>query len=63
LLLKSKIIKEYDNLVVFSKAGGESEIYYNITKEFLKKEIELPAVLIVPGKLHFREKDFLELFE
>jgi diphthamide biosynthesis methyltransferase len=23
----------------------------------------LPAVLIVPGKLHFREKDFLELFE
>lgn len=61
LLLKAKLIKEYVELVVFSKAGGESEIYYNIAKEFLNKKIDLPAVLIIPGKLHFREKDFLEL--
>jgi diphthine synthase len=63
MLLKAKIIKDYDKLVVFSKAGGESEIYFNIAKEFLKKQIDLPAVLIIPGKLHFREKDYLELFE
>ena len=63
LLLKTKLVKDYDEIVVFSKAGGESEIYYNIVKEFLNKEIELPAVLIIPGKLHFREKDFLELFQ
>jgi len=61
LLLKAKLIKDYDNLVIFSKAGGESQLFYNITKEFLRKEIGLPAVLIIPGKLHFREKDFLEL--
>ena len=63
LLLKSKIMKDYDKLVVFSKAGGESEIIYNIAKEFLNKKIDLPAVLLIPGKLHFKEKDFLELFE
>jgi len=63
LLLKSKIMKDYDKLVVFSKAGGESEIIYNIAKEFLNKKIDLPAVLIIPGKMHFKEKDFLELFE
>jgi len=61
LLLKSKIIKEFDEIVVFSKSG--EEIFYNIAKEFLNKKIGLPAVLIIPGKLHFREKDFLELFQ
>ena len=63
LLLKAKLIKEFDEIVVFSKAGGEPEIFYNIAKEFLNKKIDLPAVLIIPGKLHFREKDFLELFQ
>jgi diphthine synthase len=63
LLLKAKIIKEFDEIVVFSKAGENSEIFYNIVKEFLNKEIGLPAVLIIPGKLHFREKDYLELFQ
>jgi len=62
LLLKSKLVKEFDEIVVFSRAGGESKIYYNIAKEFLTKEVNLPAVLVIPGKLHFREKDFLELF-
>jgi len=63
LLLKSKLVKDYDEVVVLSKAGGESEIFYNVAKEFLNKEIGLPAVLIIPGKLHFKEKDFLELFQ
>jgi len=63
MLQKTKIIKDYDKIVVFSRAGEESKIYYNIAKEFLKKQIDLPAVLIIPGKLHFREKDYLELFE
>jgi diphthine synthase len=61
LLLKAKLIKEFDEIVVFSKAG--EEIFYNIAKEFLNKKIGLPAVLIIPGKLHFRERDFLELFQ
>jgi diphthine synthase len=63
MLFKAKLIKDFDEIVVFSKAGEESKIYYNIAKEFLNKKIDLPAVLIIPGKLHFREKDFLELFQ
>jgi diphthine synthase len=63
MLLKVNIINDYDEIVVFSKAGGESEVFYNIAKEFLNKKIDLPAVLIIPSKLHFREKDFLELFQ
>lgn len=62
LLLKAKLLKNFDEIVVFSNAGGESEIHYKAAKEFLIKEINLPAVLIIPGKLHFRERDFLELF-
>jgi diphthamide biosynthesis methyltransferase len=62
MLLKAKIVKDYDNLVAFSNAGGNPKISYDAAKEFLAKEVGLPAVLIVPGKLHFRERDFLELF-
>jgi diphthine synthase len=61
MLFKTKIIKEFDEIVVFSKSG--EEIFFNIAKEFLNKKIDLPAVLVIPGKLHFREKDFLELFQ
>jgi len=63
MLLKAKIVKDYDEIVVFSKAGENSKIYYNIAKEFLNKNIDLPTILIIPGKLHFKEKDFLELFQ
>ncbi|MEM5872377.1 MAG: diphthine synthase [Candidatus Aenigmatarchaeota archaeon] len=63
LLLKSKLMKEFDNLIVLSKAGENSRIYYNTVREILREAIDLPAVLIVPGKLHFKEKDFLELFQ
>lgn len=62
LLLKAKLLKDYDKVVAFSRAGGESKVFYDIAKEFLTKKIDLPAVLIIPGKLHFRERDFLELF-
>jgi diphthine synthase len=62
MLLKEKLVKDFDDIVAFSKAGGESEIKYKGAKEFLAIDMGLPAVIIVPGKLHFRERDFLELF-
>jgi diphthine synthase len=61
MLLKEKIIKETDELIAFSKAGEESKIYYDTVKGLSMREIPLPAVLIIPGKLHFKEKDFLEV--
>jgi diphthine synthase len=62
MLLKEKLLKDFDNIVAFSNAGGNSDIRYKAAKEFLTIDMGLPAVLIVPGKLHFRERDFLELF-
>lgn len=61
MLLKEKIIKETDELIAFSKAGEESKICYDTVKGLTMREIPLPAVLIIPGKLHFKEKDFLEV--
>ena len=63
MLLKAKLIKKYDNLVVFSKAGGDSEIFYDTVKNLITKQIDVPAVIIILGKMHFREKDYLELFQ
>ncbi|MFH0929424.1 MAG: diphthine synthase [Candidatus Aenigmatarchaeota archaeon] len=61
MLKKARQVKETDSLVVFSRAGGESQLYYDSVRNLVKKEIALPAVIIIPGKLHFSEKDFLEL--
>ena len=63
MLLKAKLVKEFDNIAVFSKAGSESEIFYNSVRNLLAKPVNLPAVLIIPGKMHFSEKDFLETFQ
>ncbi len=61
MLLNKKIIKETDQLIAFSKAGGDAKIYYDSVRGLRAKSIESPAVLIIPGKMHFREKDFLEV--
>lgn len=62
LLLKAKLVKETDSLVVFSRAGGDSQIFYDSMRNLVRKPIDLPAVIIIPSKLHFSEKDFLEMF-
>ena len=61
MLLDKKIIRETDQLIAFSKAGGDSKIYYDSVRGLKLKDIASPAVLIIPGKMHFREKDFLEV--
>jgi len=63
LLLKEKIVSKSDNMIVFSDAGGKSEIHYDTVRGLMWKRIPLPAVLVIPGKLHFREKEFLEMLE
>lgn len=61
MLLKAKILKEKEKLVAASRLGSsDSEIVYRTAKELLEEKLGVPAVLIVPGKLHFREKEALE---
>ncbi|MFH0957010.1 MAG: diphthine synthase [Candidatus Aenigmatarchaeota archaeon] len=39
-----------------------ASIRYGKARELLKRPFEPPAVLILPGKLHFTEKEYLEAF-
>jgi diphthine synthase len=48
-------------IIVFSKAGSDKQaIIYDSLDSLIEKEFENPAVILIPGKLHFTEKEFLE---
>ncbi|MBR9682543.1 MAG: diphthine synthase [Candidatus Aenigmarchaeota archaeon] len=64
LLMSSDILNEHDKVVAMAKLGsGEPEIFYDEAGPLHKKVFSVPAVLIVPGKLHFLEKDYLEMLK
>ncbi|MBI4009998.1 MAG: diphthine synthase [Candidatus Aenigmarchaeota archaeon] len=52
-----------DSKVVVFSSGKSSKIFYGVVKKLLKEAFELPAVIIIPAKLHFTEKEYLELYE
>ena len=57
-LLKNK------KMVVMSKTGSDDQkIAYDIYAELMKIDFELPAVIIVSGKLHFKEEELLKLHQ
>ena len=61
ILMKGKVLKQMNKIVAASQLGGpNAEISYSTVKELLQKSMDKPAVLIVPGKLHFHEREFLE---
>lgn len=58
---KKKILK---HAVLCSKLGSEHErIVYGKIEDLLDMDLAPPAVIIIPGKLHFMEKEFLEMLE
>lgn len=63
ILLSGYVITESDKVVIFAKAGSDRPvIIYNTVDNLLKYNIkDTPAVIIIPGKLHFTEKEYLEL--
>jgi len=62
ILLESNDISEGDEVVVFGRAGSENPlITYGKIKDLLEKDFgKLPFILIIPGKLHFTEKEYLD---
>lgn len=53
-----------DKLVVCSNLGTlKSKIYYGTIRELKAKKIIAPYCLIIPGEMHFLEKEALERFE
>ncbi|MEM5882759.1 MAG: diphthine synthase [Candidatus Aenigmatarchaeota archaeon] len=60
---KEGVISEESEVLIFSNAGSEKPlILFGKIKNLVKKDIETPAVIIVPGILHFTEKEFLLLY-
>lgn len=54
----------FDEIIVCSNIGtNDSKIYYKNINELKSKKIKKPFCIIVPGKLHFLEKEFLENFQ
>jgi diphthine synthase len=52
------------NVVICSKLGSDHErVIYGKIEDLVKIDLEPPAVIIIPGKLHFMEKEFLEMLE
>jgi len=60
---KENVFTDSSEIVVFSKVGSEKPLLiFDKVKNLMKKEIkEYPSVLIVPGTLHFTEKEYLML--
>jgi diphthine synthase len=55
------VLRSDKKVVVFSKAGSEEQvIIYDTLDSLREKDFEKPAVIIIPGKLHFVEREFLE---
>jgi diphthine synthase len=60
---KENVIKEDLGIVIFSKAGSEeAKIVFDSIKNLRGKNFDVPAVLIIPGILHFTEREFLSTF-
>lgn len=57
---KENILSTEDKVVIFS-VRDKSFITYDRIKNILEKKFPTPAVLIIPGKLHFKEKEYLEM--
>lgn len=58
---KEKIFTDETKVVIIAALGGEKEIKYGQVKDMGKIKLEgVPQCLVVVGKLHFMEEEFLE---
>lgn len=60
-------VEKYDfkikNIIICSRLGTkESKIFYGTPDELENKKVLAPYCLIIPGEMHFFEKEFLEGF-
>jgi diphthine synthase len=62
--MKKGIFTKNTGIVIFARAGSSDPlIIYGKVKDLLEKDFgDPPFVIIVPGKLHFTEKEYLESF-
>ncbi|MEM5853162.1 MAG: diphthine synthase [Candidatus Aenigmatarchaeota archaeon] len=59
---RENVIDLNERIIVASRIGSEeSRIFYEEVRDLLKEEVKKPAVLIIPGLLHFTEREFLKV--
>ena len=63
LLIHKKIISRKDKVIFASRLGKTSDIKFGTASQLIQTKMDTPAVIIIPGKLHFAEKEFLEVIE
>ncbi len=63
--MKQEIFTQYTEIIVFARAGSDSsQIFYTTINDALEKDFgEPPFCIILPGSLHFTEKEYLELLK
>ncbi len=58
---KKKLLSSDTKLIACSGLGsGKSVIQYRMAIDLLKRPLEPPAVLILPGKMHFTEEEYIK---
>jgi len=63
ILLKADVLEEGSEIVVCSKLGSKDTIIlYGKVQELMERDFDSPSVIIIPGSLHFTEKEYLYLF-
>jgi len=64
LKMDKKFFTEDTGIIVFARAGSDNSlIVYGKVKDLIKKDFgQSPFVMIIPGKLHFTEREYLESF-
>lgn len=61
ILREFTIVKETDKVIVCSRLGSDdSKVYYKMVKSLIDMSIAGPAAIIIPGNLHFKEKEYLD---
>lgn len=59
---KKHFVTNGSKAVIFSITKN-SNITYGTIEKLIKEVFQLPAVVVIPGKLHFSEKEHLKLYE
>jgi len=60
---KDKDLK-LEKIIIISNAGTQnSKVFYDSISSLKKKDIEMPFCIIIPGEMHFLEKEALELLK
>lgn len=58
---KKKLVLTDTEIIAASKLGSDKQnIVFGKVKDLMKKRMDSPAIIIIPGNIHFLEKEFLK---